>query len=150
MIRVQSEPFDAGKELAALIGRASDPGAVAYFVGLVCADLGAQPTETLELQHYAGFTERGIGEIASAAQERFQLEELVVIHRYGNLRAGEAIVFVGAAAKHRREAFDAVDYVMDRLKTEAAFWKREVGPAGSRWIEARNSDWRDRSRWEQH
>lgn len=147
MIRVQSEPFDAAAELAALIERASDPGAVACFVGLVRAEGQAETLDALELQHFAGFTERGIDEIASAAMSRFDLDQLSVIHRHGRLCPGEAIVFVGASAKHRREAFDAVDYVMDRLKTEAAFWKKEVGPSGSRWIEARDVDWRDRNRW---
>jgi molybdopterin synthase catalytic subunit len=148
MMRVQAEPFDPAQELAALASRARDPGAVTCFVGLVRAEQDTDRVDGLELEQFSGFTERGISEIAEAASSRFEVEALTVIHRHGRLAPGEAIVFVGAAAKHRRTAFDVVDYVMDRLKTEAAFWKKETGPSGSRWIEATEADQADRARWE--
>jgi molybdopterin synthase catalytic subunit len=148
MIRVQSEPFDPAEELAALTASAGDPGAVTCFIGLVRAGQDRDRIDMLELQHFAGFTERGIADIAAAARKRFEVEALTIIHRHGCLAPGEAIVFVGAAARHRRAAFEIVDYVMDRLKTEAALWKKETGPSGSRWIEATDADRRDRERWD--
>ena len=147
MIRVQTEPFDASAELAHLAEAARDCGAVVSFVGKVRGMSGQSEVDTLELQHYPGFTETAIELIAAAALERFEVEAIRIIHRHGRLAPGEPIVFVGAAARHRRDAFDAVDYLMDRLKTEAPFWKKETGPTGRRWIEARDSDLADAQRW---
>ena len=145
MIRVQAEPFDAAAELAAMA--ANGAGAVVSFIGTVRDRSGDAAVDALEIDHYPGFTEQGIGAIAADAERRFALERLAIVHRHGRLLPGEAIVFVAAAAPHRRAAFDAVDYVMDRLKTDAAFWKKEQGPGGTRWIEARNADHADRKRW---
>ena len=149
MIRIQLEPFDAAVELAALTERSPTAGAVAAFVGLVRPYVGDAPVERLELQRYGRFTRMTVETIAEDASQRFDLIGLPVIHRCGTLVPGEAIVFVAAAAEHRRAAFDAVDYLMDRLKTEAAFWKREHGPAGSRWIEPHPADHVDRKRWDE-
>ena len=145
MIRIQAEPFQPGEELSALLGRAPGAGAVVSFVGQVRAERGE--VSSLTLDHYAGFTERSIAEIVAAAEARFGWIAALVIHRHGLLRAGEPIVFVGVAAAHRRAAFEAADYLMDRLKTEAAFWKREDGPGGARWIEPGEQDLSDRARW---
>lgn len=147
MISVQSEPFDAAIELANLLREAGDAGAAVSFVGVVRGEGNEDGVTQLELQQYPGFTQGRIEQIASEARKRFGLEALTIIHRYGTLRVGEEIVFVAAAAAHRRAVFEAVDYLMDRLKTEAPFWKKEVRPSGSRWIEARESDVRDRQRW---
>jgi molybdopterin synthase catalytic subunit len=147
MIRVQAEPFDPGAELAAFIARTPGAGAVASFVGLVRAESDGRAVSGLELDHYAGLTGTAISGIADDARARFHLSDLVVIHRYGALMPSQPIVFVAAAAPHRRAAFEAVDYVMDRLKTEAPFWKREHGPDGARWIEARVTDVEDKARW---
>lgn len=148
MIRVQEEPFDAAAELTRLAERAPQAGAVAAFVGLVRPGSDDGAVTQLELQHHPRFTLRTVEGIGDAGGKRFELQALTIIHRYGVLSPGEAIVFVAAAAEHRRAAFDAVDYLMDRLKTEAAFWKREHGPDGARWIEARPDDHVDRKRWE--
>ena len=148
MIRVQPEPFDPAAELARLTSVAGDCGAVVSFVGRVRGSAGTPSTDALELQHYPGFTEAEIERIAEAARTRFAVEAISIVHRHGRLAPGEPIVFVGATAPHRRDAFDAVDYLMDRLKTEAPFWKREIGSDGSRWIESRAGDLVDRQRWE--
>jgi molybdopterin synthase catalytic subunit len=148
MIRLQAEPFDAGRELAAFADRVAGAGAIASFLGLVRGESGGDTVSVLELEYYPRLTEPSVAAIGEDARSRFELIGFVILHRTGALAAGEPIVFVAAAAAHRRAAFEAVDYMMDRLKTEAAFWKREHGPSGSRWIEARAADLRDRARWE--
>jgi len=145
MIRVQPEPFDPAAELAAFIAGVANAGAVASFVGLVRAE--AETVSGLELDHYPALTGKAVAAIGEDARARFDLAGFVIVHRCGALAPGEPIVFVAAAAAHRRAAFRAVDYMMDRLKTEAPFWKREHGPGGPRWIEARDSDREDRARW---
>jgi molybdopterin synthase catalytic subunit len=147
MIRVQPEPFDPAAELAAFIAGVAGAGAVASFVGLVRAESAGKEVSGLELEHYPALTERSVATIAEDARARCKLAGLAVIHRCGAMVPGQPIVFVAAAAAHRRAAFDAVDYMMDRLKIEAPFWKREHGPDGPRWIEARDSDHKDRARW---
>src|SRR5262249_47442184 len=102
---------------------------------------------TLEIDAYPRFTEAAIRAMAEEALARFALIDVLVVHRWGTIRPGEAIVFVAAAAKHRRAAFEAADCLMDRLKTEAPFWKKEVGRDGARWIEARPEDHGDAERW---
>jgi len=143
MIRIEAEPFDPAAELAAFTARVPGAGAVVSFVGLVRGEDGA----SLELDHYPALTAKAVAAIGEEARARFGLAGLVIVHRCGALAPGEPIVFVAAAAAHRRAAFHAVDYMMDRLKTEAPFWKREHGPDGPRWIEARVSDVEDRARW---
>jgi molybdopterin synthase catalytic subunit len=147
MIRVQAEPFDAGAELAAFVARVAGAGAVASFVGVVRSESAGKEISGLELEHYPALTERAIAAIGEEARGRFELAGLVIVHRYGAMAPGQPIVFVAAAAAHRRAAFDAVDYMMDRLKTEAPFWKREHGPDGPRWIEPRDADLKDKARW---
>jgi molybdopterin synthase catalytic subunit len=147
MIRLQAEPFDPGAELAAFIASAPGVGAVASFVGLVRSETAGENVSGLELEHYPALTERTIAAIGEEARVRFELAGLVIVHRHGAIAPGQPIVFVAAAAAHRRAAFDAVDYMMDRLKTEAPFWKREHGPEGPRWIEARDADLKDKARW---
>lgn len=131
---------------AFLVGRPGD-GAVVTFVGLARDRSRAGPVTGLYLDHYAGFTERSLEDIAADAGARFEVSDIRVVHRCGEVAPGEAIVFVAVAAPHRRAAFEAADYLMDRLKTEAAFWKREDGPDGSRWIEPTDQDRADRQRW---
>jgi molybdopterin synthase catalytic subunit len=145
MIRVQAEPFDPAAELAAFTARVPGAGGIASFTGLVRSDGGN--VSRLELDHYPALTEQAVEAIGEDSRGRFDLIDLVIVHRHGALEPGEPIVFVAAAAGHRRAAFDAVDYMMDRLKTEAPFWKREHGGGGSRWVEARDTDVKDRARW---
>jgi molybdopterin synthase catalytic subunit len=147
VIRVEAERFDPGAELASFMAEHPAAGAIASFIGAVRGD-GGEVTQ-LELSHYPGFTERALVAIGEEARLRFDLLGHLVVHRFGSLGPAEPIVFVAAAAPHRRAALDAVDYLMDRLKTEAPFWKREHGPAGARWIEARDADHAARARWEE-
>lgn len=144
-VRVQHDDFDGADEYrrlrARLGGRA---GAVATFVGLVragrSAGNAAEQVATLHLEHYPGMTERSIAAIVERAAERWPLDDVVVIHRVGALRPAEQIVYVQVASSHRAAAFAACEFVMDYLKTDAVFWKREDGPSGSRWIEATTAD----------
>ena len=147
MIRIQSEPFDPGAELAAFAARSGGAGAIAAFTGLVRPHSDGAEVATIELDHYPALTAKAVAAIGDEARARFGLADLVIVHRHGALEPGAPIVFVAAAAEHRRAAFDAVDYMMDRLKTEAPFWKRELGPEGARWIEASDQDREDRARW---
>lgn len=145
-VQVCSEDFSVAGEAAAMRDRQGGrAGAYATFVGLVRA---AEAGDTvLHLEHYPGMTERSIERIAQLACERWSLLDLVVIHRVGGLPAGEQIVFVGVASGHRPDAFAACEFVMDYLKTDAVFWKREQGQSGSHWIESTDSDRERQRRW---
>ncbi|SFS88861.1 molybdenum cofactor biosynthesis protein MoaE [Brevundimonas viscosa] len=144
---LRSGPFRADAELGLFLGGRQGDGAVVTFVGLARDSAVDGPVSGLYLDHYPGFTERSLETIAADAARRFAISDIHVVHRCGGVRPGEAIVFVAVAAPHRRAAFEAADYLMDRLKTEAAFWKREDGPDGSRWIEPTDNDRADRARW---
>lgn len=157
MIRVQTEPFDPHAETAAFAEGREEAGALASFVGSVrnsahfSSELGDVVT-ALELEAYPGFTEKQIARIEADARGRFDVIDTLVIHRHGRMAPGEEIVLVAALSKHRREALQAVDYLMDRLKTEAPFWKREVRPAKeggetAEWIEPRGDDREAHARW---
>lgn len=148
MIAIQEGPFDPAAEQRRLAEACPEAGAIVSFTGLVRLRSDGAEVSSLELDHHPSFTENVVREIADEARARFPLLGVTIIHRYGRLLPGEPIVFAAAAAEHRRAAFEAVDYLMDRLKTEAPFWKREHGPDGSRWIEARPQDWTDRARWD--
>lgn len=143
------EPFDPAAELRRLIDAAAGPGGIVSFVGVARPQSTAgEGIERLVLEHHPRLTLRSIEEIAAAALDRFGVAHVRVVHRCGEVGAGEPIVFAGAASAHRRAAFEAADYLMDRLKTEAVFWKREDGPSGSRWIEPTEADYTERARWE--
>jgi molybdopterin synthase catalytic subunit len=145
-IRVQRADFDPGAEIEALRGRST--GAVVSFVGIARDFSGAFPVDRITLEHYPGMTERSLDSIARQALERWSLQGLRIIHRFGELAPGDRIVLVATASVHRDAAFDACRYVIDFLKTEAPFWKREAGGAGTRWVEAKESDDRARDRWQ--
>lgn len=146
--RLEPGAFLPDQELAALLEQADGDGAVVSFVGVARgASADGRRVERLVLDHHPRLTEQLLQEIAIAAGERFAVSHVHVVHRCGEVAAGEPIVFAGAAARHRRAAFDAADYLMDRLKTEAVFWKREMDAAGSRWIEPTDGDHADRERW---
>ena len=136
MIAVQAEPFDPAALLAEFTGRAAGAGAVVSFTGLVRAENAGAGVSALELDHHPRLTERAVARIGADAIARFGLIQVALIHRHGELAPGDAIVFVAAAAAHRRAAFDAVDYLMDRLKTDIPFWKRETRSDGAHWLEA--------------
>lgn len=145
MIRVllPTEPIDTAAELARLEG--ADAGAVASFTGLVRRDDGVS---ALELEHYPGATDAALLKLAQAASERWSLSAATIVHRVGRMLPGERIVFVGTAARHRAAALDACAFLIDRLKTDAPFWKREETPQGARWVEARTADDAAAGRWD--
>lgn len=151
VVRVQQEDFDAGAELAALRLGKPAVGAIASFIGIVrdsnvvgddAARVGA-----LTLEHYPGMTERSLEAICARAFARWSLIDVTVVHRHGRLLPTDQIVFVAASAAHRGDAFDACAFLMDYLKTEAPFWKKEATDAGERWVEARASDESAADRW---
>ena len=143
---ISAEPIDPAALLDAFTHETADAGAIASFTGLVRRDDGA--VSALWLDHHRVLTGQVIDEIAAEARARFGT--LVhITHRVGSVAVGEPIVFVAAAARHRRAAFDAVDYMMDRLKTDAPLRKREQRGDTVVWIEARDADHRDRARWEE-
>ena len=145
MIRLAPESFDPGAELNRFTAGRTATGAVASFLGLARDAAGHGPA--LELEAYPGFTESRIGAFMDTAIDRFGLQDALVIHRVGTIAAGRPIVLVLAAAPHRREAFEACDYLMDYLKSRAPFWKREFGPEGPRWVEPTGRDLTDIERW---
>jgi len=148
VVSLQETPLDPRDELGALLGQAAGDGAVVSFVGVARPMSGnGDPVDRLILEHHPTLTRRSLEEIANAAAQRFEVSHIRVVHRCGEIPAGDPIVFAAAASPHRRAAFDAADYLMDRLKTEAVLWKREEGPAGSAWIEPTEADYRERGRW---
>jgi molybdopterin synthase catalytic subunit len=149
MIRVQSAPFDPHAEAAAFAAGHEEAGALATFTGSVRNSAHGGEVTALELEHYPGFTEAKIAEIEVEARQRFDVIDTLMVHRYGHMAPGEPIVFVAALSIHRREALQAVDFMMDRLKTDAPFWKKEVRGDGSKeWIEPRSDDREARARWD--
>jgi len=138
-ISVQKEDFDLGAEVKA-ISNNSKIGAVASFVGLV-RDV------QMTLEHYPGMTERAIEKIVGEAKSRWQVMDCTVIHRYGALQPNDQIVMVAVASGHRGDAFDACEFIMDYLKTQAPFWKKEQTAEGARWVEAKTSDDKAAERW---
>lgn len=140
-------PFDPAAELTALLS--SGEGAVVSFVGVARpSSRDGLKVERLVLEHHDRMTQRSLEEIANDAAARFGVDHVRVVHRCGPIAPGEPIVFAAAASPHRRAAFHAADYLMDRLKTEAIFWKREEGPSTQAWIEPTEADYADRARWE--
>jgi len=148
VIALSPHPIDPARLLAEFLVEAAGAGGIATFTGLVRDTHGGERVEALWLDHHERMTVQAIEEIAATARLRFNLTTLAIVHRVGRVGAGEPILFAAAAAPHRRAAFDAVDYVMDRLKTDAPLWKRERRGGGDHWIEARPDDHRDRARWE--
>lgn len=142
-VSVQEADFDLSAEVAALSAGLDDVGAVASFVGLV---RGGEVAE-MSLEHYPGMTEKALTEIVAEAERRWTLLGARVIHRIGRLQPGAQIVLVAVASSHRQEAFAACEFIMDYLKTQAPFWKKETTPEGSRWVDARESDDSAARRW---
>ncbi len=147
MISVQSEDFDVATEYADLTAGDESAGAVVFFVGRVREHNDGRNVTGLTLEHYPGMTERALEEIVGKARERWPVEKIRVIHRVGNLVLGDQIVFVGVSSAHRKAAFDAAEFVMDYLKAQAPFWKKEQTGAGSVWVEARAVDQQAAQRW---
>jgi len=146
-VRVQHEDFDAGQEIAAL--RTGNPkvGAVASFIGVVRDLNDGDAITTLSLEHYPGMTEKALAKICDEAKLRWSLYDTLIIHRVGELRPTDQIVLVVVTGAHRGEAFAACEFIMDYLKTQAPFWKKERTSEGERWVEARPSDDEAAARW---
>ncbi len=146
-VRVQTEDFDLTTEVAQLRARNPAIGAVACFVGTV-RDLNDGSTiASLELEHYPGMTEKALEAIAAEAQRRWAGIEVLIVHRVGKLAPLDQIVLVATTSKHRGDAFASCEFVMDYLKTEAPFWKKEETEQGARWVDARESDDTALARW---
>lgn len=144
MIRVQTEDFDIGAEVAALTKGRTDIGAVVTFSGLVRATGGIA---SMELEHYPGMTEKELARIETEANARWPLQASLIVHRVGKLSPGDNIVLVVTASSHREAAFEAASFLMDYLKTRAPFWKREATGDKSRWVDARESDDAAMAKW---
>ena len=148
MIKVQTEPFDAGAELKRLKEARHDIGGVTMFIGTVRDLSHGRDVSAMTLEHYPGMTERALADIEAEAQRRWPLSASLIIHRYGRLDPGEDIVLVIAASAHRDAAFDACRFLIDWLKTKAPFWKLEEGASGAHWVEAQESDDAAAARWQ--
>jgi molybdopterin synthase catalytic subunit len=146
-VRVQIRDFDVGEEIAAL--RRGNPkiGAVASFIGLVRDLNDGDAVAVLTLEHYPGMTEKALERIVAEARQRWDIMDVLVIHRVGELKPADQIVLVVVAGAHRGEAFAACEFIMDYLKTQAPFWKKEQTPQGNRWVEARAADNEAAARW---
>ena len=147
MIRVQSDDFDIGAEIAALTAGKTHIGGVVSFTGLVRDFAGDAAVSTMTLEHYPGMTERMLADIEAEAHQRWPLDASLIVHRHGSLKPGDNIVLVITASAHRQAAFEAAEFLVDWLKTKAPFWKREAGPGGDRWVEAKAVDDTAAARW---
>lgn len=146
-VSIQPADFDLSAEVTALREADGQVGAVATFVGTMRDRNDGTRVSAMELEHYPGMTERAIETMVAEARGRFEIRGVRVIHRVGPLRPGDQIVLVAVTATHRQAAFEACEFLMDYLKTQAPFWKKETTPAGTRWVDARASDDDALARW---
>ncbi|MEY2769760.1 MAG: Molybdopterin synthase catalytic subunit [Pseudomonadota bacterium] len=151
-VRIQHEDFDLAQELAALRGQDTRVGAVCSFVGTVrdaraLSGQAQDEVQWLELEHYPGMTEKAIEAMIDAAHQRFDILAARVVHRIGRMRPLDNIVLVAVSSAHRHESFAACEFLMDYLKTQAPFWKKEQTPQGAQWVDARVSDDAALARW---
>jgi molybdopterin synthase catalytic subunit len=146
-VRVQKEDFDVGVEINQLRSARKDVGAVVSFVGQVRDVNEGDEVSQLTLEHYPGMTEKSLEAIITQAKTRWNIMDVLIIHRVGTLQPCDQIVLVAVSGGHRGEAFAACEFVMDYLKTEAPFWKKEANSSGERWVEAKSSDDNARERW---
>ena len=145
-IVVQTEDFDLTSEVELIKSTNSSIGAVVSFIGTV-RDLTSESLISLTLEHYPGMTEKSLRSIADKARKKWEIESVTIIHRVGTLDAGDQIVLVITSSKHRQAAFDSCNYIMDFLKTDAPFWKKEVSDKEEKWVGKRESDEEQKKRW---
>lgn len=145
-IAVQQEAFDLGAEANAFAAGDDANGAIVTFTGVV-RDLASGDLDVMEIEHYPGMTERALTKIAQEAKERWSLGDVLVIHRHGRLAPGDRIMMVATAAPHRKDAFEAAEYLMDYLKSRAPFWKKEITHSGAEWVAAKDEDEDALTRW---
>lgn len=148
LIKVQQGDFDVADINRQMLGERSDVGAIASFIGLV-RDLPGDSLQSMTLEHYPGMTEKSLQGIVEKAQQRWNIIDCAVVHRVGELKPTDQIVLVSVLSAHRRDAFSACEFIMDYLKTEAPFWKKETDRQNSRWVEAKSSDDQAKNRWKQ-
>jgi molybdopterin synthase catalytic subunit len=146
-VSIQTQDFDVSQELAALRAGDARVGAVCSFLGTVRERNDGSSVSSMELEHYPGMTEKSISAMMDEAKKRFDIFAARVIHRVGLLQPEDQIVFVAVTSAHRGESFKACEFLMDYLKTQAPFWKKEVTPEGARWVDARVSDDQALARW---
>ncbi len=146
-VRVQTADFDVGAEIGRLTEGNTEIGGVACFVGLVRDMAGDQKITAMTLEHYPGMTEKQLEVLEHEARERWGLQEVLIIHRYGRLLPGDRIVLVATTSAHRDAAFESCRFLIDWLKTKAPFWKLESTETGERWVEAREADRVAEERW---
>ena len=147
LIKVQEEDFDVAEVNRQLLGNRVDIGAITTFIGLV-RDLPGDPLQSMTLEHYPGMTEKSLEAIVREARQRWEIIDCAIIHRVGELKPADQIVLVSVLSAHRRAAFSACEFIMDYLKTDAPFWKKESKQQGDNWVEAKNSDTDAMKRWE--
>ena len=145
-VRVQTDEFDAGAELNTFTQRNKGAGAVVSFTGIVRDVAGG--LNAMEIEHYPGMTERAIQSIVDNAKARWNLQGAMVLHRYGVLPPEAPIMMVATASKHRADAFEAADFLMDYLKSRAPFWKKERTTTGASWVDAKDTDEDALNRWD--
>ena len=145
-IIVQTEDFDLTSEVELIKSTNSSIGAVVSFIGTV-RDLTSESLVSLSLEHYPGMTEKSLTSIADKARNKWEIESITIIHRVGTLGIGDQIVLVITSSKHRQAAFDSCNYIMDFLKTDAPFWKKEVSDKEEKWVGKRESDEEQKKRW---
>ncbi len=145
-IVIQTEDFDLTSEVELIKSTNSSIGAVVSFIGTV-RDLTSESLISLTLEHYPGMTEKSLRSIADKARKKWEIESITIIHRVGTLGIGDQIVLVITSSKHRQAAFDSCNYIMDFLKTDAPFWKKEVSDKEEKWVGKRESDEEQKKRW---
>ena len=146
MIRVQAESFDVGAEVNAFTAACGNAGAVVSFTGVV-RNTAYKTLDRMVIEHYPGMTERALTQIEADAKARWALEDSLIVHRFGQLRPGEVIMMVATASAHRKDAFEAAEFLMDFLKSRAPFWKKELRADGSTWVESKHADEAALDRW---
>jgi molybdopterin synthase catalytic subunit len=147
-LSIQQEDFDVAELQRALLAGNSEVGAIAAFTGCVRHSNDNKSVASMELEHYPGMTEASISKIIDSAVDRWPLLGVSVVHRIGVLGPGDQIVYVGVTSAHRGSAFEACEYIMDYLKTQAPFWKKEIADGEVRWVDSRFSDEEAANRWD--
>ena len=148
IISVQQEDFDISQVSQKLCGERKDIGAVVTFSGMVRDQSADQSLLALELEHYPGMTEKALEDIAKSAMQRWDIDDLAIIHRVGKIKTAQNIVMVAVISAHRKQAFEACEFLMDYLKTQAPFWKKEITRQGEQWVEFKSSDQQASDRWD--
>ena len=147
MIRVQTEDFDLGAEISRMALGNTEIGGLASFVGLVRDYAGDEKISAMTLEHYPGMTEKELIKLEVEARERWDLQEVLIVHRYGRLKPGDRIVLVATAAAHREASLESCQFLIDWLKTKAPFWKLEDRESGAKWVDSREQDSVAADRW---